>query len=370
MLLKFDTVKKIILFFWLTALFIITHSVTAQSQSTIERITQEVEAAVKAENIPAVSIGILYQDSIYYINKGHFNRQENRTVDEKSMYQIASLGKIFIGIIAHNLLLENKIQLNQPITDFLPSIFSEKRKKQLEKITIEHLLHHQSGLPQDSRITYRRKDGSAYLYDYKEEDLLKDLQKLKIKKGNEYQYSNIGYALLAYILEKAASSTYDELLDRYILTPYDLKNTVAVLDEAQRKQLVTPYRKDKRTVETAPWRMGKMTPPSGFYSNVEDLSKLMKAQLTAYQHHEKTQQATPLILTTNTIQKYEKYSVKYGYGFNDWGSKTYGHTGDMDGYAGDYSITLGRNTGVIMLTSSGEDWIRPMILKINSILAE
>lgn len=362
--------KKINSLFLFVILLIITPVAIIQSQSTIERITQEVEAAVKAENIPAVSIGVLYQDSIYYINKGHFNRQDNRTVDEKSIYQIASLGKIFVGVIANNLLLENKIHLQQAITDFLPDVFSEKRKQQLEKITIEHLLHHQSGLPQDSRITYRRKDGTAYLYNYTEEDLLKDLQKLKIKSGNPYQYSNTGYAILAYLLEKATDSTYDTLMGKYILTPYGLKNTVRALNEDQQKQFVTPYRKDKRNIETAPWRMGKMTPPSGFYSNIEDLSKLMKVQLTAYQNYEKTQQVTPLILTENIIQKYEKYAVKYGYGFNDWGNKTYGHTGDMDGFAGDYSITLGRNTGVVVLTSSGEDWIRPMISNINKILAE
>ncbi|MEN0046394.1 MAG: serine hydrolase domain-containing protein [Bacteroidota bacterium] len=349
---------------------IITNSPNVQAQNIIEKIEQEVEATIQAENIPAVSIGILYQDKIHYINRGHFNRQDDRVVDEKSIYQIASLGKIFIGIIANNLLLENKIRLDQPITKFLPSVFSEKRKRQLEKITIEQLLHHQSGLPQDSRVTYRRKDGTAYLYDYTEEDLLKDLQKLKIKSGNEYQYSNTGYAILAYLLEKATGSTYEELLDKYVLTPYDFENTVTVLNAAQQDQLVTPYRKDKRTIETAPWRMGKMTPPSGLYSNVEDLAKLLKAQLAAYQDYKQTQQMTPLILTTNKIQKYKQYTVKYGYGFNDWGNETYGHTGDMDGYAGDYSITLGRNTGVVVLTSSGEDWIRPMISKINKILAE
>ncbi|MEM8525940.1 MAG: serine hydrolase domain-containing protein [Bacteroidota bacterium] len=362
--------KHLNLIFGLVLFLIIANTANTQAQSIIEKIEQEVEATVQAENIPAVSIGVLYKNEIHYINRGHFNRQEERKVDEKSIYQIASLGKIFIGIIANNLLLEKKIQLDQPITTLLPSVFSEKRKQQLEKITIEHLLHHQSGLPQDSRITYRRKDGTAYLYDYTEEDLLKDLQKLKIKSGNPYQYSNTGYAILAYLLERATNSTYDELLDKYILKPYNFENTTATLNEAQQKQLVTPYRKDKRTIATAPWRMGKMTPPSGLYSTIEDLSKLLKTQLAAYQDYKKTQQMTPLILTTNKIQKYKQYTVKYGYGFNDWGNETYGHTGDMDGFAGDYSITLGRNTGIVVLTSSGEDWIRPMISRINKILAE
>lgn len=327
------------------------------------------EAAMQAENIPAVSVAILYQDSIHYINRGYLDRTQKEAVTPTSIYQIASLGKIFVGIITHHLLLEEKIQLEQKITDFLPANFPKKRQQKLEQITIEHLLHHRSGLPQDVKVVYKRKDGDAFEYNYTEENLLTELRKLILKTPGKYQYSNFGYALLAYILEKASNKTYEELLRQYITEPYQLQNTAITLNDAQKRKLVTPYRKDKRNIATSPWQMGKLAPPSAIYSTVEDLSKLMKAQLIAYQNYKQQQQISPLVLTTNTIQKYEKYTVRYGYGFNDWNGDTFGHTGDMDGYASDYSITLGQNTGMVILTSSGEDWIRPLIQKIHKILS-
>lgn len=356
-------------FFTLICL-LLTLSGQAQIQKKLETISSEIEKTLTAENIPAISVGIIYQDKKYFINKGRVNRKQTQGVDEHSIYQIASLGKTFIGVIINHLLIDDKIQITQAITDFIDPVFSEARTKKLKTITIEALLHHTSGLPQDARAGYSRKDGEPYQYDYTEEDLYTDLKNLPIKSKKKYQYSNIGYALLAYIAEKATQKTYNDLLHQYVIDPFALSHTTFTLSENQKSLLVTPYRKDKRMLETEPWEMGKLAPPSALYSTTADLCKILEVHIKAYQEYVENKKQSGWILTQNTLPLTKHSQPSYGYGFVSWGGGTYGHSGDMDGYAVDYSITPEKKMGLVLLTSSGEHWIGPLIRKINKILAK
>lgn len=355
-----------------TSLFLLlTISCFAQVNEKLSRIESEITQVMTAENIPAISVGIVLDGETYFINQGHHDRSNQKQVSEESLYQLASLGKTFVGIIVNNLLLEKKIRLDQPITDFLPdtATFSKKRKQKLQQITIDHLLHHRSGFPQDARAGYRRKDGDAYRYNYTEENFHRDLCKRRIKPGNNYQYSNFGYALLAYLMEQATNSTYEELLQKY-LAPYGLENTTLELNATQKNQMVTPYRKDKRMVATQPWSMGKLAPPSAAYSNTKDLTNLLKAQLKAYQAFANTKKVTPLYLSKNTKAWRDHKNIKYGYGFFSLGDNFYGHGGDMDGYVSNYVISVDGNFGLVLLSSSGEKWVQGLVVKINRILGE
>ena len=341
--------------------------VELSTEDKLNLIKAEIKQVVAEKDIPAVSVAIVVNNNeTHFLNYGKLNRESEKMVDQESIYQIASLGKSFIGIIGHNLLLENKIQLEQPITDFLSTDISKSRFKKLKQITILHLLHHCSGLPSNSKMGYKRKDGEPYIYDYSEVDLLNELKKRRVKSVGKYQYSNFGYAVLAYIFEKASNSSFDELLNKYVTEPHNMSSTSLIPKNDLKNHIVTPYRKDDRSKKTDFWKMGKMGPPSAIYSSTKDLSNLLKAQIKAYQNFENSGIPEALILSTNTTKKYP--GIRYGFGFNQYGDTTFGHSGDMDGFACDYSITPSKNFGVALLTSSGENWINPLIIKINRIL--
>lgn len=336
-------------------------------QAKLDLIDIEIKKTIETKNIPSLSIAIVLEgNETYFLNYGNYYRNSDKTVTEESQYQIASLGKTFIGLIAHNLILEGKIWIDQPLTDFIDFEVCKRTYQKLQKVTIQKLLHHYAGVPTDGKAGFKRKDGEPYIYEYTESDLIKDIMRIKIRSANKSKYSNFGYALLAYIMEKATNLSYPELLDKYINEPYGLKSTMLNILSTENNRVVTPYRKDDRRTETKPWIMGKLGPPSAVYSTTTDLSKLIIAQIAAYRSYNETNKITPLILTSNTTSP--KYG--YGYGFIKWGNGSYGHTGDMDGYASDYSINPENNYGIALLTSSGEKWITPLIIKINKILTE
>ncbi len=339
-------------------------------QHKIELINKEVEALMLKENIPAISLAIVVNgNEKKFLNYGHKDRSKKQKIDENSIYQIASLSKMFIGIITQHLILEGKIKANQPVTHFLNHPLKKKTFKKLNKITIEALLHHTAGVPPNGKSAYKRRDGEPYVYNYTLTDLKKNLKKMKIKSAGEHKYSNFGYALLAFILEKASNSTYDELLQKYIIEPYGLESTALSLPTNKNEQVVTPYKKDKRLEEMQLWEMGKLGPPSAIYSSTDDLTKIMIAQIEAYRlYNNKNNNA--LVLTENIIPIYGDSGIHYGYGMVKWTNETFGHGGDMDGFESDYSITPNKNYGIVILTSSGGNWVPRFIRKINKILTE
>jgi D-alanyl-D-alanine carboxypeptidase len=343
----------------------------SQIEGKLERIEQLVNETIESENIPAVSMGIVSNGSeVHYLNFGHFDRTKQQEVNENSIYQIGSLSKTFVGLVLQNLILEKVVDKDSSIASFLPFEVSKRRMRKLQKITVEDVLHHHSGFARDARAGYKRKDGDPFEYNYTLEDMHKDILKLRIRSKKEYRYSNFGYALLAYIAELASGKTYPELLETYVYEPYALQSTTFDLTPSQKDSLVTPYRKDDRSIETKPWTMGKLCPPSALYSNTKDLTTLMMTQINAYITYENGNAINPAVLSNNKREVVEGSGVCYGYGCFDYWGKTIGHGGDIDGFSADYSFHPEQKCGVVLLTSSGGKWITPLIMKINKILLE
>ncbi|MEM8896801.1 MAG: serine hydrolase domain-containing protein [Bacteroidota bacterium] len=343
------------------------HSLVAQQEAYLKTVEAIVDSIYEAEELPSLSVGVLLPGRApIFINRGYHDRSEKKEVDEHSIYQIASLSKMMAGVIANNLLLEGEIKLEQPITDFLPASISDKTRQKLSVISFRELLHHRAGLPRNAKVGYKRKDGDPYLYEYTEEDLLQELAKLKLKKDPGYRYSNFGYGLLGYLLERAKETSYEELLTSYVFEPTGMEETFYTLP-LDNPQLVTAYRKENRQIPTKGWVMGKLSPATTVSTTMADLLRLMRAQLQAYRKYNETQEVSSLMVSSDTEVAYEGIG-DYGFGMFSWASGDFGHGGDVDGFASNYSIHPKENFGVAMLTSSGGRWTGPLIVKINKIL--
>ncbi len=131
--------------------------------------------------------------------------------------------------------------------------------------------------------------------------------------------------------------------------------------------LVTPYNENNRNTETKNWELGKLTLPSGIYSSVSDLSKLLLSQLKVYTENDGKDK---LYLTTNTREAWNGTGISYGYGLFDWGNGEFGHGGGMDGYGSEYWFHSKENVGFVLLTSSGGKWVTELSKELNKILID
>lgn len=335
------------------------------SQNSSKQAILEVEALVNqyaAKNdIPAINVGIVYDEKTHFINYGVAKRTTFSKTNEHSIFQIASVGKVLTGIVVNSLIQEGKLNINESILTYLPDNYSKKVKSKLKDVTVRDLLNHRSGLPRQSKIIQRKND-EPIIYDYTTSDFEKDFEKMKLEKDDVYNYSNFGYAVLGYIAEQVSKSTFEELLTN-LTNKYEMESTSTSCKD--KNLLVTPYSKDNRKMETKNWKMGKLAPPSGLYSSVSDLTNLLLAQLTIYNKNNKKD---ILFLTNDTRNAWDGTGIYYGYGLFDWGNGEFGHGGDMDGYGSEYWFNPKENVGFVLLTSSGGKWVTELSKEINKVL--
>lgn len=136
-------------------------------------------------------------------------------VTRDSKFIIASVSKVFIKFSILKLVELNKIQLTDHLSKFIPDFPNG------EKITIEQLMHHQSGLPRE--LTNYLDYGNLSLL--KIVDLAK-METLQFEPGTQTLYSNVGYFLLHYIIDKTSDNGYLTFIQNEIFKKMKLKNTL------------------------------------------------------------------------------------------------------------------------------------------------
>ena len=137
----------------------------------------------------------------------------------ETRFHIASISKAFTG--AAVLLLEDrgKLSTSDPVAKFLPDYPNG------DKIRLDHLLVHSSGIPNVHNFPELRTDTYA---PYTAESLVatfKD-QPLEFEPGSRFRYTNTDYNLLALIIEKVSGQSFGDFLQANISGPLGLNSTV------------------------------------------------------------------------------------------------------------------------------------------------
>jgi CubicO group peptidase (beta-lactamase class C family) len=141
------------------------------------------------------------------------------TTDTK--FRIGSLTKQFTAAIILQLEEEGKIKIKNNIADYLPYY----RKDIGEKVTINQLLNHTSGIPS---YTNRPDFMSSVIRSYlPTEQLVKEYcsDDLEFLPGKQFKYNNSGYAILGAIIEQVTGESYEVNLKKRIFDPLEMTNS-------------------------------------------------------------------------------------------------------------------------------------------------
>ena len=322
----------------------------------------------KTENdAPGVAIGVVKDGERLLVRGfGVMKRGERAPFDETSLIQIASVTKVMTGIVANRMIREGRIDPQASVVRYLEDVLGPEARARLEPVTIEHLLHHRAGVPRDPVTPVRADHNSPMLDGYPEATMIADLNAMELafEPGAAWDYSNFGYDILGYILERESGRGFEQLIKDAVAEPYGMKDVFIEPTGERAARIATPYRKDDRQVETSPWVMGLEAPSGGVYTNVDDLLTLMEQQIAAYRAYEETGAPSDLVLTARTAStELGDPPLLYGYGLFERPTR-YDHFGDLDGYGSDYRFSPDVGLGVVALTTSGGVWLDDMMDEI------
>jgi D-alanyl-D-alanine carboxypeptidase len=157
-------------------------------------------------------------EEVYQRSFGFASIEHNQQSEAATRYRIGSISKTFTATIILKLIEQNQLSLNTPLGDYFPQI------KDSDKITVEHLLRHRSGIfnitQNPDYLTYHTQPQSR-------DDLVNKIASFDkvFEPGEKAAYSNSNYILLTFIAEEAGDKSYSEMLYEFIAKPCGLKNT-------------------------------------------------------------------------------------------------------------------------------------------------
>ncbi len=157
-------------------------------------------------------------EEIYQRSIGYADTKKRTAAGPATVYRIGSISKIFTAAIILQLTEENLLSLETPLADYYPGI------PNAEKITIEHLLRHRSGLYNFTNA----EDYPSYMESPMSPPEMIELFTANgtvFEPGEKFEYSNTNYVLLSFIIEKATGHPYPEVLYNRIARPCGLAHT-------------------------------------------------------------------------------------------------------------------------------------------------
>ncbi|MDC1161895.1 serine hydrolase [Tenacibaculum sp.] len=285
------------------------------------------------------SISIIENGEIKFVGIKRENDTIIKTENHKNIFEIGSLTKIFTSTILSNFVIENIIDLDDKINDYIKIPL-----KNNVKISFKQLANHTSGLPKmPSNLEYSDKQNKFKDYkNLKLEQFLQNDLELSFTPGKQSSYSNIGVGILGYTLSEISKTNYQELLNKYIFSKYGMNNT-----SMNRKTLSKKLIKGLNTngEETSNWDLASLTPAGGLLSSVEDLSKFAVAHFNP--------QNKDLILTQQKTFEINN-NTEQGLGWrieNNSANKWHRHNGRTGGYTSSISLDIENKNGVIILSN-------------------
>ena len=342
------------------------------STSTLSKLDAYAERLYKKRGFNgSIVIGrdgyMVYKKHVGYGNLAY----RTDPINDTSKFQLASLSKQFTAAAVMLLYQQGRLHYGDPVTKYIDDF-------PYKKVTIRHLLHHTSGVPNYMWLAERKwrketpPDNEEMIKMMCQYDLMPHFQP-----GARYKYSNTGYMILVGIVEQISQQSIGDFLNKYFFSRLGMSNTYArsfsdnpihhYINDSRYPAELAGYRwSSRRYVLIPPTVNDGVIGDKGIYSTGVDL---MKWDQALEQH---------FILADTTLQAAFRKgvtsrgdSIPYGFGYHipkrEKDLKAF-HNGVWNGFTNTYRKYHQDSLTIILLSNSSFRSITPTVRGIKHIL--
>lgn len=164
---------------------------------------------------------LVAKDGKILINKGYGRANLDWKVPNSPMtkFRLGSVTKQFTAACVLLLEERGKLKIEDPVKKYLPGVPAA-----WDRITIFNLLTHTSGIPNFTSFQDYRASEAMPTTPEKLVARFRD-KPLDFAPGTSWSYSNSGYVLLGYLIEKVSGEPYSKFLQDNIFTPLGMKDS-------------------------------------------------------------------------------------------------------------------------------------------------
>lgn len=208
----------------------------APSKQVIDQIIQR---SMEEFKVPGMTVSVVYQGEVVY-SEGHgiLEMEKKGEVDERTLFQIASVSKAFVSASLAVLVDEGKLGWDDPVIDYLPE-FRMYDPWVTREFTIRDLLTHRSGLPLGA--------GDLLLFPEAESTRAEIIHAFRYLKPatsfrSKFAYDNLLYIVAGEVVAKVSGQSFDEFQEQRLFKPLGMDECRSTLTRVDRRaDKATPH---------------------------------------------------------------------------------------------------------------------------------
>jgi CubicO group peptidase (beta-lactamase class C family) len=335
-------------------------------QVSIGQIDDFIQNEMMLENIPGISACVVKNQEIVWSNAyGIADFETNIAVETTTLFTVASISKLFVATAIMQVYEDGLIDLDTDVNEYLD--FDVKNPNFPNAIlTIRQLLQHRSSL----------RDPEGDMYDYWEEgdhsaDLHDFLENILSPAGNNYHanyynsnagpgstqwYSNIGFSLLAIVIEQLTDMPYHSYCKVNVFEPLCMDNTTFFWSETDVSNTAMPHRYVNGEYQALGRYSIALYPSALIKTNVIELANFMLAYTgrgtvggVQLLESSSVDLLTPYDFTSENLAWWNGTNWTFTFHFPD--DEVWFHGGYMPGIRTRLNYYSDDSTGVIILTN-------------------
>lgn len=202
-------IRRFFTFFFSQTLIVAT--LYASQQQVVDRVINQ---SMQKNDIPGVAVAVFCKNKGSIYCYGFADLQIQAAVTSETIFEIASITKVFTSTDLALQVNEGRMNLADPITKYLPRL--QQLNAPIHQVTLEQLATHSSSLPRS--LPMRAKNRQVVI------EFLEHWEPL-YPIGTRYLYSNLAFGLLGYALENTEHKPYEQLIQSDILQPLGMTST-------------------------------------------------------------------------------------------------------------------------------------------------
>ena len=317
-----------------------------------EEIAHSIETKLVETSMPSAAVAIAKDGEIIWERGfGWADRERRIPATEHTMYSLASISKPITTTGLMILVEKGLVDLDKLVNEYLGDTKLRAWLGEDAQPTVRQVADHTSGLPLHYHFFFRDEPFTPPPF----AETLRRYGNLFWLPGERYQYSNLAYGVLDYIIARIAKKSYTQFMREEVFVPLGLTRTSIDIGPGLDDYAATRYYPSGEPVTFYDF---DHPGASAAFSSAHDLIRFGMFHL---KNHLADQKA---ILTDESIDKMHvasaKSSPEAGYGLG-WGSRAddcgyaiVAHSGGMEGVATQLTLVPSENLAVTVLGNAAQ----------------
>ncbi|QKG57072.1 beta-lactamase family protein [Hymenobacter sp. BRD128] len=209
--------------------------------NSVPELTDSIRRVMVKEHIPGLMLVLATRDSVLYAGGlGEANSTTHQPVTAHTLFRIGSITKSFIALGLLQLIEQGKLHLNDEVRKIAPEVPIDNPWETTDPVRVVHLLEHTAGfddmgLNRFGNYTATDLPGRASV------ELYRDELRCRWRPGERMAYSNPGYQIAGYLLEKFSGQSYEQYLTQHFLRPLGMPDATPTRRPGALPQLAQGY---------------------------------------------------------------------------------------------------------------------------------